>query len=118
MPTKRTRELQVIITPDEHDNSPAPLDELNAVMWRWSQHVDRLQESQDQQGNKQWVSFSEGPFGATEVRRLANQLRHAMRDQGHAILLLEEPRFDDDSRRILRIEVVNHEIEVESGPEE
>ena len=118
MPTQRTRELQVIVTPNEHDDPPAPLDQLNAVLWRWSPHAAELQESQDLRGNKQWFSSSEGPFAAAEVKQLGRLLKRAMRDQGHAILLLSEPRFDDDPRRILRVEVLGYEIETETGPEE
>ena len=118
MPTKRERELQITITPDENGLAPAPLEALNAVLWKWSPHARELLESEDQRGNKEWAVVLDGPFSAAEVRQLAQRLKRAMQEQGHAILLLLDPRFEDDSCRILRVEVLRHEIDVESGPEE
>lgn len=117
MPTKRRRQLTIEITdPDEPHVDPSRLETalapfataIGGCEWR---RIDTAP------GPPVLRLDAEGPFSTRDAQKIARLIRAALDNQGHAIIWLSED-YTTGPQQILRLEIVSHVIESESGAEE
>lgn len=119
MPTKRRRILTIEITEPEPEEPAIDDTRLDAALWHWDSTLSRFGWLKvDAEHRPAFRRFeADGPFATADVRKLGRALRDALDNRGHAIIWLSED-YADGPQRLLRLEIVSHQIEEESGPEE